>query len=181
MDEREEIQLIERAQRGDGRAFGKLALEYQRVLFNLALRMTRNREDARDLTQAVFLKAYRGLGGFDTRRRLYSWLYRIMLNEGLNLLNRRREQEPVSEDLPGSHGSPEDHYHDTVIQETVQAALLELNVEQRQIIILRHFLHLSYEEMGEVLEIPAKTVKSRLFTARQSLAPILQRLGAHPA
>jgi RNA polymerase sigma-70 factor (ECF subfamily) len=68
----------------------------------------------------------------------------------------------------------------TVIQETVQTALQELSVEQRQIIILRHFLHLSYEEMGEVLEVPAKTVKSRLFTARQNLAPILQRLGAHP-
>jgi RNA polymerase sigma-70 factor (ECF subfamily) len=142
--------------------------------------MTRNREDARDLTQAVFLKAYRGLQGFDTQRRFYSWLYRIMLNEGLNLLSRKREQEPVSEDLPGTQGSPEDEYLNTVIQETVQTALHELNVEQRQIIILRHFLHLSYEEMGEVLEIPAKTVKSRLFTARQNLAPILQRLGAHP-
>lgn len=180
MDEEQEIQLIQRARAGDGRAFGKLALEYQRVLFNLALRMTRNREDARDLTQAVFLKAYRGLQGFDTRRRLYSWLYRIMLNEGLNLLSRKRVQEPVSEDLPGTQGSPEDDYLSTVIQETVQTALQELSVEQRQIIILRHFLHLSYEEMGEVLEIPAKTVKSRLFTARQNLAPILQRLGAHP-
>lgn len=181
MDESQEVQLIQRAQRGDGRAFGKLALEYQRVLFNLALRMTRNREDARDLTQAVFLKAYRGLQGFDTSRRLYSWLYRIMLNEGLNFLSARREQEPVSDRIEDTGGSPEDDYLSTVIQETVHAALQELNVEQRQVIILRHFLHLTYEEMGDVLEIPAKTVKSRLFTARQSLAPILQRLGAHPA
>jgi RNA polymerase sigma-70 factor (ECF subfamily) len=181
MDEKQEIQLIQRAQRGDGRAFGKLALEYQRVLFNLALRMTRNREDARDLTQAVFMKAYRGLGRFDTSRRFYSWLYRIMLNEGLNFLGSRREQEPVTEAIPDSQDSPEDDYLAAVMQQTVHTALEELNPEQRQIIILRHFLHLSYEEMGEVLEVPAKTVKSRLFTARQNLAPILQRLGAHPA
>jgi len=181
MDENQEIQLIQRAQRGDGRAFGKLALEYQRVLFNLALRMTRNREDARDLTQAVFLKAYRGLAGFDTGRRFYSWLYRIMLNESLNFLGTRREQVPVAENLADVQRSPEDDYLNSVIQQTIQTALEELNPDQRQIIILRHFLHLSYEEMGEVLEIPAKTVKSRLFTARQSLAPILQRLGAHPA
>lgn len=181
MDESQEIQLIQRAQRGDGRAFGKLALEYQRVLFNLALRMTRNREDARDLTQAVFLKAYRGLAGFDTGRRFYSWLYRIMLNEGLNFLSSKRDQEPVSETMADPQGSPEDEYLNAVMQQTIQAALAELNMDQRQIIILRHFLHLSYEEMGEVLEIPAKTVKSRLFTARQNLAPILHRLGAHPA
>jgi len=181
MDENQEIQLIHRAQAGDGRAFGKLALEYQRVLFNLALRMTRNREDARDLTQAVFLKAYRGLRGFDPRRRFYSWMYRIMLNEALNFLSTRRAQEPVSETIQDTGGSPEDDYLSTVIQETVQAALQELNMEQRQVIVLRHFLHLTYEEMGEVLEVPAKTVKSRLFSARQNLAPILQRLGAHPA
>ncbi len=181
MDERQEIQLIEQAQRGDARAFGKLALEYQRVLFNLALRMTRNREDARDLTQAVFLKAYRGLGGFDSRRRLYSWLYRIMLNEGLNLLNARRVQEPISDQMAARDAAPEDAYESRALEQTVDAALLELNVEQRQVIILRHFLHLSYEEMGDVLEIPARTVKSRLFTARQSLAPILERLGASPA
>lgn len=181
MDEEKEIQLIQRAQRGDGRAFGKLALEYQRVLFNLALRMTRNREDARDLTQAVFLKAYRGLGRFDTGRRFYSWLYRIMLNEGLNFLSSKRDQEAVPESLADPADSPEDEYLNTVMQHTIQQALQELNIDQRQIIILRHFLHLSYEEMGEVLEIPAKTVKSRLFTARNNLAPILQRLGAHPA
>lgn len=181
MDEKQEIHLIEQAQRGDARAFGKLALEYQRVLFNLALRMTRNREDARDLTQAVFLKAYRGLSRFDTRRRLYSWLYRIMLNEGLNMMGARRSQEPVSDQMPAGDAPPDAAYENTVLEEKVQCALLELNVEQRQVIILRHFLNLSYEEMGDVLEIPAKTVKSRLFSARQNLAPILQRLGASPA
>jgi RNA polymerase sigma-70 factor (ECF subfamily) len=181
MDERQEIQLIEQAQRGDARAFGKLALEHQRVLFNLALRMTKNREDARDLTQVVFLKAYRGLKGFDTRHRLFSWLYRIMLNEGLNFLSSRREHEAISDEMPGTQVSPEDEFDHSVISAAIQMGLQELNVEQRQVIILRHFLHLSYEDMGEVLEIPSKTVKSRLFTARQSLAPILQRLGVRPA
>jgi RNA polymerase sigma-70 factor, ECF subfamily len=151
------------------------------VLFNLAMRMTRNREDARDLTQSVFLKAYRGLKGFDPHRRFYSWLYRIMLNEGLNLLGTRREHEPVSEALPDTAATPEDELSSAEVERMVQAALQKLNTEHRQVIVLRHFLQLSYEEIGDVLEIPAKTVKSRLFTARQNLVPILQRMGVHSA
>jgi RNA polymerase sigma-70 factor (ECF subfamily) len=181
MDEALETDLIHRAQQGDARAFGALAMRYEKVLFNLALRMVRNREDARDLTQTVFLKAYRGIGRFDTNRRLFSWLYRIMLNESLNHLGSRRTQEPLDEDFESPGGSPEDTYEVKRLDAIVQSGLMELNTEHRQVIVLRHFMQLSYEEIASVLEIPAKTVKSRLFGARHQLAPILRRLGVNPS
>lgn len=181
MHEAAEADLIRSAQKGDARAFGALATRYERVLFNLALRMVKNREDARDLTQVVFLKAYRGLGRFDPDRKLYSWLYRIMLNEGLNQIEARRAHEPLDEAIAAPQATPESAYESSRLDALVQAALMELGSDQRQVIVLRHFLQLSYEEMAGVLEIQEKTVKSRLFSARQQLAPILKRLGVTPS
>lgn len=181
MHETPEGDLIRAAQRGSARAFGTLAGRYERVLFNLALRLVHNREDARDLTQTVFLKAYRGLGRFDPDRRLYSWLYRIMLNEGLNHVGARRTQEPLDEAVAAPGGTPEDTYEQNSLDARVQAGLMALNIEHRQVIVLRHFLQLTYEEIANVLEIPEKTVKSRLFSARQQLGPILRRLGVGPS
>jgi RNA polymerase sigma-70 factor, ECF subfamily len=181
MDTEAEVELIRRAQSGDHRAFGKLAMAYERVLFNLALRMTGNREDARDLTQAAFLKAYRGLAGFDASRRFYSWIYRIMLNEAINYVNARRPVEPLDEQMVRGHSTPEDDYELSHLGSRVDAALMELNMEQRQVIVLRHFLSLSYQEMAEVLDTAEKTVKSRLFTARQTLGQALRRHGVTQA
>jgi len=173
----DEITLIRRAQGGDHRAFGRLAMQYERPLFNLALRMVRNREDARDLTQAAFLKAYRGLGTFDTRHRFFSWIYRIMLNECLNFLKSRRPEEPVDESREALGPSPEEHMVSSEMGTLVDGALMSLSVSSRQVIVLRHFLHLSYGEIGEVLTLPEKTVKSRLFAARRQMADVLRRKG----
>jgi RNA polymerase sigma-70 factor, ECF subfamily len=177
MGEDEDVALVHRAQAGDHRAFGKLAMAYERVLFNLALRMVKNREDARDLTQAVFLKAYRGLSGFDDRYRFYSWLYRIMLNECLNHLSAHRVHEPLSEQIAHEQSTPAEQYQAHKISRVVQDALMELTVEHRQVIVLRHFLQLSYREVSEVLNLPEKTVKSRLHAGRQSLRAVLARQG----
>ena len=77
--------LVRRAREGDARAFEALVAAHEHAIFNLTLRMTGDREDARDLTQVVFLKAWRGLGGFDDTRRFFSWIYRIAINEAINL------------------------------------------------------------------------------------------------
>jgi RNA polymerase sigma-70 factor, ECF subfamily len=168
---------LDRCLGGDGGAFGQLIDRHQRVLFNVALRMVGNREDARDITQTVFLKAYQNLGTFDRRHRFFSWVYRIMINESLNHLNRMKRMEPLDEALESRASGPEEDYARRRLQDSIQSGLLELSPDYRQVIILRHFVQLSYQEMSGVLEVPEKTVKSRLHTARRLLGDIFSRQG----
>jgi RNA polymerase sigma-70 factor (ECF subfamily) len=173
----DEQALIRRAQRGDGKAFEQIVAAYEGLLFNLALRMVKDREDARDLTQSVLIKAYEGLGSFDPRRRFFSWVYRIMINESLNLLKRRRPVEALDERLPSDAATPDECAERARVAEIVQEALMEVSPEHREVVVLRHFLNLSHEEMSDVLQIPEKTVKSRLYAARQKLGAVLKRRG----
>jgi RNA polymerase sigma-70 factor (ECF subfamily) len=172
-----EEDLLDRCLEGDGGAFGQLIDRYQRVLFNVSLRMVGNREDARDITQTVFLKAYENLGRFDRRHKFFSWVYRIMINESLNHLNKARRTEPLEEAIVSRANGPDDDCSRRMLHDSIQSALLELTPDYRQVIILRHFAELSYQEMSEALEVPEKTVKSRLHTARQLLADIFSKHG----
>jgi len=175
--EDQEEGLLDRCLEGDGGAFGQLIDRYQRVLFNVSLRMVGNREDARDITQTVFLKAWQAMGTFDRRHKFFSWIYRIMMNETLNHLSKRKRTEPLDEALVSDGSGPDEDCSRKQLRESVQAALLELSPDYRQVIVLRHYAELSYEEMSGVLRIPEKTVKSRLHTARQLLGDILPRRG----
>jgi RNA polymerase sigma-70 factor, ECF subfamily len=177
MNEDDEEGLLERSLGGDGGAFGKLIDRYQRVLFNVSYRMVGNAEDARDIVQTVFLKAYQNLGTFNRRHRFFSWLYRIMINESLNHMNRSRRTEPLDEDMASAAMGPEEEAARSRLSDSIQSALLELSPDYRQVIILRHFVQLSYQEMSGVLEIPEKTVKSRLHTARQLLGELFEKRG----
>jgi RNA polymerase sigma-70 factor (ECF subfamily) len=179
MDDGRVEALVRRTLDGDSRAFGEIVAEYEKVLFNVALRMTNSREDAADLTQTAFLKAYRNLGTWDSRHRFFSWIYRILVNATLDLLARRRPQEELDEGLPSDGASPEDTVHERQLAGRVQAALMELTPEKRQVIVLRHFLHQSHRDISEAIGIPEKTVKSRLHDARQALGTVLQRRGVH--
>lgn len=152
---------------GDSDAFEAIVTRYQRGLFNVALRMLGNYEDARDATQAAFIKAYEHLNTYDPGQRFFSWLYRILKNECLNVLRGRRSSEPVSLSMPATDAGDPVEIRER--HQAVQTALMALNVEYREVIVLRHFTDLSYDEIGGVLGIPAKTVKSRLYTARQQL------------
>jgi len=169
--------LLDRCLEGDGGAFGQLIDRYQRVLFNVSLRMVGNREDARDITQSVFLKAYENLGKFDRRHKFFSWVYRIMINESLNHLHKVRRMEPLDESLQSGGSGPEEECARHRLHDSIQAALLELSPDYRQVIVLRHFVQLSYLEMSGVLEVSEKTVKSRLHTARQLLGTIFSKRG----
>lgn len=171
----EERALVMKARHGDGRAFAALVGPYERALYNMAYRMVNDREDARDLTQTALLKAYQGLQGFDTRHRFFSWIYRIVINESLNHLKRRRRQEPLDEQLASRLPSAEDSYARAEASAALQSALMELRPDHRLLIILRHFLDCSHREMGEILALPDKRVKSRLHTARDLLAEALER------
>ena len=175
--EEQEATLLDRCLGGDGGAFGQLIDRYQRVLYNVSLRMVGNREDAKDITQTVFLKAYQAMGTFDRRHKFFSWIYRIMINETLNHLSKRKRTEPLDETFRSDEATPEEDCSRNRLRDSIQTALLELSTDYRQVIVLRHYAELSYEEMSEVLHVPEKTVKSRLHTARQLLGEILPKHG----
>jgi RNA polymerase sigma-70 factor (ECF subfamily) len=173
----EEDALVSAARAGDTRAFGTLVEAYGRPVYNLALRMSGNPEDARDLVQVVFVKAYERLDRFDGRSRFFSWVYRITINESLNFLSRRKRQVELDERLVSNERLPDERAASNEEERMVQAALVELTPEYRQVIVLRHFLDLSHAEMGAVLRLPEKTVKSRLHTARLRLGEALRKRG----
>jgi RNA polymerase sigma-70 factor (ECF subfamily) len=153
---------------GDRNAYEEIVKRHQRTLFNVALRLLGNYEDARDATQIAFIKAYEHLDGFDRDQRFFSWLYRILKNECLNVLRARRPLQAVALDLPAVGAA--DPVERGQRQRAVQAALQTLSLDYREVVVLRHFTELSYDEIAATLGIPAKTVKSRLYTARQQLS-----------
>jgi RNA polymerase sigma-70 factor (ECF subfamily) len=160
--------LVGRCLAGDQAAFEGIVLRYQRGLFNVAIRLLGSYEDARDCTQTAFVKAYEHLDTFDVSQRFVSWIYRILRNECLNALRARRPSEPVSLEWAAA-GMPSDSLMAIERQQAVQRALLGLTGDYREVIVLRHFTELSYDDIAAALGIPVKTVKSRLYTARQQL------------
>ncbi|MFQ5650622.1 MAG: RNA polymerase sigma factor [bacterium] len=162
---------------GDSNAFENLIDKYQKAVFNAALRMVRDLDDAEDITQAVFLKAYEKLRTFNPKFKFYSWIYRIAINESLNFIEKHKNFEGLDAAMTSKEKTPEEHYEDIELSEKIQDALMGLNIHYRAVIILRHFEQLSYKEMSYVLDLPEKTVKSRLFTARQLLSEILMNKG----
>ena len=179
MSDDEEQAAVERCLRGESRAFETIVDRYQRVLFNVALRMVNDRDDAQDVVQSAFVKAYEKLHTYDRRRKLFSWIYRITVNECLDHMARRRRQAPMDEDEPGQ--GPDHALEEREVETLIGAALLDLSTDYRGVIILRHFVHLSHREMSRVLEIPEKTVKSRLHTARKLLGELLAKRGVSRA
>jgi RNA polymerase sigma-70 factor (ECF subfamily) len=163
---------------GDARSFEVLVDRYYKLLFNVAWRMLHDAEDARDVTQGAFLKAYEKLATYDPKHKFFSWIYRILVNESLNFQQRRKPQEPLDGALVARQKGPDEEYEERRVSEAIGAALMRLSIDHREVLILRHFLALSYAEMSSVLGIPEKTVKSRLFAARKTMGGILVDLGA---
>jgi RNA polymerase sigma-70 factor, ECF subfamily len=168
----DDAQLAVRGRRGDAAAFESLVQRYHRVLFNVALRMLGNRDEAADATQETFLKAYEHLESYDADRRFFSWIYRILANTCLNMRRSQRPYPALAPDAPVAPG-PLAMLEAQERQERVQAALLSLPLEQREVVILRYFADLSYDEIATTLGLPMVTVKSRLHGARQRLARLL--------
>lgn len=161
---------------GDQSAAGGLVDRYQRRLFTVAFRMLGNQQDAEDVTQVVFGNVFTSLETYDPRFRFFSWVYRMTVNESLNALKRRRDVVTLEDHLgiPATGAAVEDTVE---VEERVRTALLRLKPEDRTVLVLRHFSFCSYEEMAEVLGVPSRTVKSRLFTARDRLRQVLLAQG----
>lgn len=161
---------------GEGRqdaAAEGLVDRYQKRLFNLALRMTGNAQDAEDVTQTVFLNAFLKLRTYDPRYRFFSWIYRMTVNESLNELKRRKRTVPLDDEpaIPSPDAALDVA---TEAQDQLSRALKCLKPDDRSLVVLKHFLFLSYEEMADVFEIDVRTLKSRLFTARERLGTALR-------
>jgi len=137
--------------------------------------MLGNYEDALDATQNAFIRAYEGLDTFDPERRFFSWIYRIAVNECLNARRARRPDDPLPEQMeaPPADG-PFDGVERAERSGAIDAALVRLSEDHRLVVVLRHFADLSYSEMSEAIGVPEKTVKSRLFEARQRLGELLR-------
>jgi RNA polymerase sigma-70 factor (ECF subfamily) len=168
VDDRE---AVKRCLAGDGSAFETLVNRYQHVLFNVAFRLLGDYEEARDAAQNTFLKVFDKLSSFDQQQRFFSWMYRILVNECLNA--RRRPPLQRLDDDGAETGAAPDAVEARERRRDVRAAILALPPAYREVIVLRHFAAMSYEEMSAAIGVPAKRVKSRLHSARQQLAELL--------
>jgi RNA polymerase sigma-70 factor (ECF subfamily) len=167
----DDAEAVRRCLNGEPAAFDTLVVRYQQVLFNVAFRMLGDYEEARDAAQNTFVKVYEKLGSYDPQRRFFSWLYRILINECLNL-RRRPSADSFSGgiELAVADRTAPDAVEAAERRRAVKQAILALQPDYREVIVLRHFAALSYEEMSDAIGVPAKTVKSRLYSARQQLA-----------
>jgi RNA polymerase sigma-70 factor (ECF subfamily) len=179
----EDADLIQQAARGGVEAFNLLVSRWEKRVYNYLLRITANREDALDLTQDVFLKAYQNLRKLDDAGRFAPWLYRIAHNEAYSMFRKRRPETDVEEVQPeasetgitvgGSSVFPIE------LSLAVASALRRLSPEQRESVVLKIYQGFKFEEMAEILSCPVSTIKSRLYTALEllkiELAPIQTR------
>ena len=179
--------LIRRAQRGDADAFEQLLLEHQKNVYNLCYRMAGNPDDAMDLSQETFLRAWRCLDQYQFASAFSTWLYRLCSNICIDFLRRRRRQQTVPltfEDadgeeqtyaVPDAQPLPEEQVELKLTRETLAAAMAQLLPEHRAVLRLRVVNEMSYEQIADVLDIQIGTVKSRLSRARNQLKKILER------
>lgn len=179
--------LIHRAQRGDADAFEQLLLEHQKNVYNLCYRMAGNPDDAMDLSQETFLRAWRCLDQYQFASAFSTWLYRLCSNICIDFLRRRRRQQTVPltfEDadgeeqtyaVPDAQPLPEEQVELKLTRETLAAAMAQLLPEHRAVLQLRVVNEMSYEQIADVLDIQIGTVKSRLSRARNQLKKILER------
>jgi RNA polymerase sigma-70 factor (ECF subfamily) len=168
--------LVKRYLEGQRDAASGLVDRYQKRLFNVAFRMLGNVQDAEDVTQTVFLNAFLKLRTYDPRYRFFSWIYRMTVNESLNTLKRRNRVVALEDEsgIPAPGAGPD---REAEVEDRVGKALMWLNPDDRAVVVLKHFMSFSYQEIADVLEIPVKTVKSRLFTARVRLGLTLREQG----
>lgn len=171
-------QLVAAALDGEAEAYGELVRRHQTAVYNVAYHLVGNQQDALDLAQEAFVRAYRALVSFDHSRPFRPWINRIVTNLAINWLKQRRaltlplEGQPI--ELPDASNDPERAFLASERQAAVRRAILALPPHYRAVIELRHLQDLSYEEIASALAIPLSDVKSHLFRARQLLRQWLE-------
>ena len=183
-----DVALVERAKAGDQAAFETLVKQYERQIFRTALHITQNREDAEDITQDVFVKAFTKLDQFQGNSKFSTWLVRIAVNERLMRLRKRKTSKTVSmdQDVETGEGSiprdfaewrpnPEQNYNQAELAEILRKTIAGLPPGFRTVFTLRDIENLSTEETAEALGLSVPAVKSRLLRARLQLRERLSR------
>jgi RNA polymerase sigma-70 factor (ECF subfamily) len=180
-----ETELLRRAQTGDPQAFGALVERYQRRVVGVAFAVVHNQDDAIELAQETFVRAFENISKFESRSSFSTWLYRIAANlaidfrrrEGRHTILRGEDAENEIQRLPSTRGDSFVEVSRGELSERISGALKELTPEHRAVILLREVEGLSYDEISEVLQVPRGTVMSRLHYARGHLRGILKDLG----
>ena len=182
MDKRESLRLAELAQQGDAAAFEALVTAHEKMVYNLVYRMVGNTEDAQDISQEVFLKAYRYLARFNRQASFSTWIYQIAVNTAIDELRRRKGKETLSleEEYEGDkknfhkqYASPGPNVEEQVLEKeglhSLKQAVFALPEEQKTVVILRDMEGFSYEEIARITGTALGTVKSRLARGREQL------------
>jgi len=179
MNSENDRELIENCMNGDRQAVEALLLRYEKPVYNAAYRMLNSSEDARDVTQTVFLKVIEKLGSYDPRYKFFSWIYRIALNESINCLKKQNRLDALDREPVSEAKGPEEQTGAEQVSQGMQTALMTIQAEYRTVIVLKHFVDCSYTEISQILDLPEKKVKSRLYTGRQLLKEALTKSGMH--
>lgn len=172
-----DAELVVLCKKGDRCAFESVLMRYERQVFAAAFRILQNREDAFDVTQTAFMRAYEHLDHYDPLQPFQTWLYRIAVNAALDIARKRHPTDTLTEEIVDQRADPVVAAMQEQRDAVIQAALMELKIEYRTVIVLKHLQGCGYEEIAQILDCPVKTVKSRLFTARQALRNILVSKG----
>lgn len=179
--------VISRARQGEESAFAELLRRYRAPVFNLCLRMLKNRDDAEDLAQDVFIKVFAMLDRYDERYAFRSWLFKIAANQCIDFIRKNRVKllsldEPVSyrgdeieREFPDEGPTPADELASKELSELLREITDELPPHYRSMIVLRHQEHLSYEEIAQVMDLPLGTVKARIHRARAMMKEKITR------
>ena len=192
MQKETEYKIIQRVLNGDTNAFEHLVLANQKNVYTLALKMTRNEDDALDLSQEAFVKAYQQLSAFRGDSKFSVWLYRLTYNLCIDFIRKRSKQTTVSLDykdddnevssyeIPDLRNLPEDSAIRKEMRRTIEQSIDGLNTDHREVLIMREITGLSYDEIAETLMISVGTVKSRLARARMKVVESLKEKGTYP-
>ena len=172
--------LVARAQRGDQDAFACIVERYSTRVWSIVSGILRNQSDVEDVVQDVFFKVYRKIGYFEGKSQFYTWLYRVAVNATTDFLKKRRRKVSGFDDLPGFEPiaeteRPGNDSDRSELRRRLAEAMAELPEHYRNILVLREYEDMQYDEIAAVLEIPIGTVESRLFRARARLKEKLQR------
>lgn len=180
--------LVKRAQKGDKSAFDALVTKYHLKVVNLVMRFVKDNDDAQDVAQEAFIKAYRGLKNFRGDSAFYTWLYRIAINSAKNyLVSQSRKTPTYAVDIEDAehiesatalkeYDTPEGNMLTSEIEQTVYKAIKELPEDLKTAITLRELEGMTYDEIADVMECPIGTVRSRIFRAREAIDKHLKPL-----
>jgi RNA polymerase sigma-70 factor, ECF subfamily len=182
-----DLAVVSEVLAGDRDAFRVLVERHSRTVFRLAFRMTQNEQDAEEIVQETFLRAYKSLQGFESRANFSTWLCRIAINCGLNLMSQRKPVQPLSAtddegeefeiQVPSNDPGPERQLLSGEVRERISKAMSQLSTVERTAFVMRHFEGRSIEEISDVLDIRAGAAKHTIFRAVQKLRRVLEPLG----